>query len=71
MSQTRTFGGELRSVIATLHCLAELAAEQGDARSAAILGNTAALLLLTVASEGDDMIRLASMDRPHPDQVAH
>lgn len=44
----RTLQGELRSVLATLQCLSEYAAEQGDTKSAAILHNAASLLEVTV-----------------------
>ncbi|TPG37702.1 hypothetical protein EAH89_29920 [Roseomonas nepalensis] len=44
----RTFQIELRSVLATLQCLSDYAAEKGDGRSAAILGNAADLLELTL-----------------------
>lgn len=44
----RTFASELRSVLATLHCLSEYASEQGDKQCAAILHNAAALLELSV-----------------------
>ena len=44
----RTLQGELRSVLATLQCLSEYAAEQGETQCAAILHNAASLLEVTV-----------------------
>jgi len=44
MASNWNFDSELRSVIATLYCLAEVAAERGDARSCKVLHGTAALL---------------------------
>ncbi len=43
----RTLQSELRSVLATLQCLSEYAAEQGDTNCAAILHNAASLLEIT------------------------
>ena len=44
LTSDRRFQSELRSVLATLQCLSDYAAEQGDAQSAAILGNAAGLM---------------------------
>ncbi|TPG44306.1 hypothetical protein EAH89_27305 [Roseomonas nepalensis] len=44
------FQSELRSVLATLQCLSDYAAEQGDGRSASILGNAAGLLELSLVT---------------------
>ncbi|TPG53293.1 hypothetical protein EAH89_17400 [Roseomonas nepalensis] len=43
---------ELRSVLATLQCLSDYAAEQGDSRSSSILGNAAGLLELSLVTPG-------------------
>ena len=44
------FQSELHSVLATLQCLSDYAAEQGDPRSASILGHAAALMELSLAA---------------------
>lgn len=46
----RRFQGELRSILATLQCLSDYAAEQGDPRSASIIGHAAALMELSLAA---------------------
>ncbi|TPG36242.1 hypothetical protein EAH89_30420 [Roseomonas nepalensis] len=48
LTSDRRFQSELRSVLATLQCLSDYAAEQGDAPSAAILGNAAGLMELSL-----------------------
>lgn len=45
------FRRELRATLATLQCLSEYAAEQGDPRSSSILHTAAALLGVAMASE--------------------
>ncbi|WP_043840303.1 hypothetical protein [Muricoccus aerilatus] len=45
------FQRELRATLATLQCLSEYAAEQGDTQSSSILHNAAALLSVTVMIE--------------------
>ena len=48
LTSDRRFQSELRSVLATLQCLSDYAAEKGDAQSAAILGNAAGLMELSL-----------------------
>ena len=48
LTSDRRFQSELRSVLATLQCLSDYAAEQGDAQSAAIIGNAAGLMELSL-----------------------
>ena len=48
LTSDRRFQSELRSVLATLQCLSDYATEQGDAQSAAIIGNAAGLMELSL-----------------------
>ncbi|TPG46037.1 hypothetical protein EAH89_25250 [Roseomonas nepalensis] len=48
LTSDRRFQSELRSVLATLQCLSDYAADRGDAQSAAILGNAAGLMELSL-----------------------
>ena len=48
LTSDRRFQNELRSVLATLQCLSDYAAEKGDVQSAAIIGNAAGLMELSL-----------------------
>ena len=62
----RRFRTELRSALATLQCLSDYAAEQGDGRSAAILGNAAGLLELSLVSNAKALVRPPVPTREQP-----
>ena len=61
----RRFQTELRSVLATLQCLSDYAAEKGDSPSAAILGNAAGLLELSLVSNAKALVRPPVPTRKH------
>jgi hypothetical protein len=62
------FRRELRATLATLQCLSEYAAEQGDAQSSSILHNAAALLDVAMAFK-TDISAFCETSCQHPDLV--
>ena len=50
LTSDRRFQSELRSVLATLQCLSDYAAEKGDTQSACIIGNAAVLMELSLVA---------------------